>query len=88
MSHNILQRFLPQHALRVIENFKPSEIPKNPIVRFDIVPNVSIETAVEPLVSLVPNVKEMVSKAKQKCDRPKDGLTIDESTSIMLYSLE
>ncbi|CAF4842184.1 unnamed protein product [Rotaria sp. Silwood1] len=88
MSHNILQRFLPQHALRVIENFKPSEVPKNPIVRFDIVPNVSIETAVEPLVSLVPNVKEMVSKAKQKCDRPKDGLTIDESTSIMLYSLE
>ncbi|CAF3755094.1 unnamed protein product [Rotaria sp. Silwood1] len=88
MSHNILQRFLPQHALRVIENFKPSEVPKNPIVRFDIVPNVSIETAIEPLVSLVPNVKEMVFKAKQKCDRPKDGLTIDESTSIMLYSLE
>ncbi|CAF1618581.1 unnamed protein product [Rotaria sp. Silwood1] len=88
MSHNILQRFLPQHALRVIENFKPSEVPKNPIVRFDIVPNVSIETAVEPLVSLVPNIKEMISKAKQKCDRPKDGLTIDESTSIMLYSLE
>ncbi|CAF4912133.1 unnamed protein product, partial [Rotaria sp. Silwood1] len=27
-------------------------------------------------------------KAKQKCDTPKDGLTPDESASIMLYSME
>ncbi|CAF1257949.1 unnamed protein product [Adineta steineri] len=30
----------------------------------------------------------MVSKAKEKCDKPKDGLTTNESASIMLYSLE
>ncbi|CAF1276825.1 unnamed protein product [Rotaria sp. Silwood1] len=59
-----------------------------PIEHYDAVKVVPLETAVEPLVSLVPDIKEMVFKAKQKCDQPKDGLTIDESASIMLYSLE
>ncbi|CAF0860706.1 unnamed protein product [Rotaria sordida] len=88
MAHKNLKRFAPQHALRVLENFTPSEIPRKPIVHFETVSNVSIEASVDPLVSLVPDVKIMVSKAKQKCNGPKDDLTIDESASIMLYSLE
>ncbi|CAF1072226.1 unnamed protein product [Rotaria sordida] len=59
-----------------------------PIEHYDAVEVVPIETAVEPLVSLIPDIKEMVAKAKEKCDQPKDGLTIDESASIMLYSME
>ncbi|CAF1049897.1 unnamed protein product [Adineta steineri] len=61
---------------------------RKPIENFDSIPVVSLEEAVELLVSLVPNVKEMVSKAKEKCDKPKDGLTPHESASIVLYSLE
>jgi len=49
---------------------------------------VSLETAVEPLVSIVPNVQQMVSWVKSLCVTPANGLSIDESASIMLYTLE
>ena len=80
--------FIPQHALRIIDNFTPSLSMTKPIEHYDAVEVVPLETAVEPLVSLIPDIKETVFKAKQKCEQPKDGLTIDESASIMLYSLD
>ncbi|CAF3544585.1 unnamed protein product [Rotaria sp. Silwood1] len=85
---NFLRSVIPQHALRFIEYFAPSLNMWKPIEQFEAVQTVSIESAVDPHVSIVPNVKEMVAKAKQKCDTPKDGLTPDESASIMLYSME
>jgi hypothetical protein len=59
-----------------------------PIQGFDKMPVVSLETAVLPLVSLVSDVEQMVWIAKQNCTNPQDGLTSDESASIMLYTLE
>jgi hypothetical protein len=48
---------------------------------------VSLEKAVEPLLSLLPNLQTYVCIAKNKCENPDDGLTQDESASIMLYSM-
>ncbi|CAF1195472.1 unnamed protein product [Didymodactylos carnosus] len=59
-----------------------------PIKGFEEVPLVCLEKAVEPLVSLVPEVEQMVWVVKQNCDKPEDGLSQDESASIMLYSME
>jgi hypothetical protein len=59
-----------------------------PIQGYENMPLVPLEEAVFPLVSLVPQIKRMVYIVKERCDDPKDGLTIDESASIMLYTLE
>jgi hypothetical protein len=50
---------------------------------------VTLEEAVEPIVSVVPDVKRMAYVAKMKCKNPPaDSLSLDESASIMLYSME
>ena len=56
---------------------------------------VTLEEAIEPLVDLVSHVKEMVKlvkemikSIKEKCLQPKDNLSIDESASIMFYTME
>ncbi|CAF3373257.1 unnamed protein product, partial [Rotaria socialis] len=38
---------------------------------------VSLEEAVEPLISIVPDVRRRVYVAKIKCENPADGLTQD-----------
>jgi hypothetical protein len=56
---------------------------------FEKEPLVPLEDAVRPLVSVVPNVQEMVLRVRPFCTTPPaDGLSIDESASIMLYTLE
>ena len=59
-----------------------------PIQGFENMPLVSLEDAVFPLISLVSQIKRMVYIVKERCDDPQDGLTIDESAAIMLYTLE
>ncbi|CAF3367823.1 unnamed protein product [Rotaria socialis] len=60
-----------------------------PIRGYDSVPLVTLEKAVEPLVSLLPDIQDYVYVAKQRCDEePADGLSQDESAAIMLYSME
>jgi hypothetical protein len=60
-----------------------------PIQGYEKKPLVTIEEAVEPLVPFVPDVKRMTYVAKMKCQNPPaDNLSIDESASIMLYSME
>lgn len=50
---------------------------------------VPLEQAVEPLASILPEIKDYVYVAKQRCKPvPADGLTRDESASIILYSME
>lgn len=52
-------------------------------------PLVSLEEAVEPLVELVHDVKNMATWAKQQCENaPEDHLTLDQSAAIVLYSAE
>jgi hypothetical protein len=59
-----------------------------PIVGYEEMPIVSLEEAVEPLLYLLPAVQSHVYVAKERCKKPPpDGLTIDESASIMLYSM-
>ncbi|CAF4333442.1 unnamed protein product [Rotaria sp. Silwood2] len=74
--------------LRVVD-FSP--LPKRmlaPIEGYENMPLVSIEDAVKPLVSIVPRVERNVYIVKQNCKSPADGLTTDESASIMLYTYE
>ena len=59
-----------------------------PIKGYEKMPLVSLEESVKPLFSFVPEVDRMVWTVKQHCTTPADGLTIDQSASIMLYSLE
>lgn len=49
---------------------------------------VSLEDAVEPLVNIIPCIRQMVSTAKGLCVAPSDGLSIDQSASILLYTLD
>lgn len=59
-----------------------------PVDGYRNVPIVSLEEAVKPLLTLLPAVLNYVELVKDKCENPKDGLTQDESASIMLYSME
>ncbi|CAF3344480.1 unnamed protein product [Rotaria sp. Silwood2] len=59
-----------------------------PIQGFEDQLLVSLEDAVQPLESDVPNIKQMVYTVKANVIEPEDGLSKDESSSIMLYTLE
>lgn len=58
-----------------------------PIGGYAKTPLVSLEEAIEPLVSILPDVQSHAYVAKQRCKKPADGLTQDESASIMLYTM-
>jgi len=59
-----------------------------PIEGHERMPLVSLEKAVEPLFSIVLDIKRKAYVAQQSCKQPADGLTPDESASIMLYTME
>ncbi|CAF5027307.1 unnamed protein product [Rotaria sp. Silwood1] len=68
-----------------------SSLPKRmlaPIEGYENMPLVTIEEAVKPLVKIVPKVERNVHIVKENCRNPADGLTTDESASIMLYTYE
>ena len=52
------------------------------------IPLVSLKEAVNQLVSLVPELDQMVSTVAKTPNTANDGLTNDESSSISLYSIE
>ena len=60
-----------------------------PIQGYAEQPLVSLEEAVEPLISFVHDVERMATWAKWQCKQPPaDGLTVDQSAAITLYSME
>jgi hypothetical protein len=59
-----------------------------PIQGHENVALVSLEEAVFPLISLIPQIKRMVQIVKVRCEKPKDSLSVDGSASIMLYTME
>lgn len=61
-----------------------------PIGGYESMPIVTIEAAVVPLLTLVPDVKNYVKEAKYVYNqkKPPEGLTIDEAASIMLHTME
>ena len=58
-----------------------------PITGFEDQPLVPLETAVEPLIMLLPEIQSCAYVAKERCKQPADGLSVDESASIMLYTM-
>ena len=58
-----------------------------PISGYEKKPLVPLEEAVKPLVPLLPAVQSYAYAAKQRCKKPADGLTQDQSAAIMLYSM-
>lgn len=58
-----------------------------PIDGYEDMPLVSLEEAVEKLVHLLPRVQTYAHVAKERCKKPADNLTQDESASIMLYTM-
>ncbi|CAF3031473.1 unnamed protein product [Rotaria sp. Silwood2] len=75
------------HAMRI------SDIPENPydmlmpIGGYETMPLVTLEIAITPLIALLPDIQRQAYIAKQRCKEPADGLTPDESASIMLYTM-
>ncbi|CAF3048156.1 unnamed protein product [Rotaria socialis] len=59
-----------------------------PIEGYEKTPLVSLEEAVKPLLNIVPKVERNVYVVQENCQNPEDGLTTDESASIMLYTYE
>jgi hypothetical protein len=49
---------------------------------------ISLEEATTQLIDIVPDIADMALMAKLNCSNPEDGLTPDESASIMLYTME
>jgi hypothetical protein len=59
-----------------------------PIEGYEKKPLVSLEEAIVPLIPLVTDVKRKAWIAKSRAVNPADGLTSDQSASIILYSME
>jgi hypothetical protein len=79
----------PQHHGRIFDFGEEPCIMLMPIQGYETKPLVSLEEAVEPIVSVVPDVKRMVYVAKEKCKKiPDNKLSLDESASLMLYTME
>ena len=59
-----------------------------PIEGYETVPVKSLEEVVVPLMTIVRDIKRRASEAKLQCKNPPDGLTPDESASIVLFTAE
>jgi hypothetical protein len=81
--------FSAEQFVRVSDIAKEPQKMLMPIAGYEDMPLVSLEEAVEPLVPILPRIRDYVYVAKQRCQPiPADGLTRDESSSIMLYTME
>jgi len=77
------------HSKRFLNVAEESGEIMTPIQGYEKQPLVSLEKAIEPIISYVPDVKRMAYTAKVKCGKPPaNNLSIDESASILLYSME
>lgn len=77
-----------QHVLRFSDIPKQSRQMLPPIQGYERMPLVTLEEAVNPLLALVPDVERMVWTVKQSQLNEGYDLSIDESASILLYSME
>ncbi len=82
------QDFSAEQFVRVSDIAKEPQKMLLPIAGYEDMPLVSLEEAVKPLVPILPRIQSYVYVAKQRCELvPADGLTKDESSSIMLYTM-
>ena len=59
-----------------------------PISGYNRYPIVSLEEATKPLVNIVHNISTYVHVVKKRATDPLDGLSVDESAAIALYTME
>lgn len=78
---------MAQHISRITDVDKEPLEFLAPLDGYENMPLVSIEEAVENLVAILPSVQNYAYVAKQRCKNPADGLSEDESASIMLYTM-
>lgn len=72
-----------------LSDFTPeSQMMHPPIKGYENQPLVTLEQAVQPLASYVPDISHMLWTVMQNSHQPEDGLSFEESASIMLYSME
>jgi hypothetical protein len=70
-----------------------SDLAEEPLLTFasaqgyEQMPLVTLDEAIEPLLSIIPDIKQMLCIIKENCQEIQDDLTINESASIMLYSM-
>ena len=78
-----------QHYERISDiNKEPLEI-NLPIRGYEKMELVLLEEAVAPLTTILPEIHDYIYVAKLRCKSvPADGLTRDQSASILLYSME
>ena len=75
------------HVLRLSDIAKEPAQMLPPIHGYENTPLVTLEKAIEPLITVVPEIEYMLCIVKTKCENPPSELLWDESASIMLYSL-
>jgi hypothetical protein len=63
------------------------KINRNPVFDYEDYPILSIEEALEYVISDIPRVMDYVKTAKNKCNRISNILTLDESAAVYLYSM-
>ena len=80
--------YQPEYHFRFFDLIEESKEFNQSINNYDQIPLVTLEQAVEPLKDLIPHVIDMVKLVKEKCLRPANNLSADESASIMLYTIE
>ena len=66
---------------------KSQEASYNPVSDYEHLPVLRLETVVENISHVVPDVASYVSTAKNKCNRDSTLLTWDESAAIYLYTM-
>jgi hypothetical protein len=77
-----------QHHLRYSDMIEEPRKMLLPIEGYEKMPLVPLTEAVKPLTSIIPGIDHKAWVARQNSDDPAEGLTPDESASIMLYSME
>jgi hypothetical protein len=77
-----------QYGLRIADIALEPLTTLPPITGYIEMPIVSLEKVVEPLISLVSDVVNHAHIAKLRCAKPPpEGLTLDQSAAIMLYTM-
>ncbi len=82
--------YQPEHHFRFFDLCDEPKKTIQSINDYEQIPLVTLEDAIEPLVQFVSQVREMIKLVKDKClqQQAKDNLSLDESASIMLYTME
>ena len=81
-------------AYKSTNTFRFSDVSGEPLRRlppirgFENQPLVSLDEATEPLIGVVQEIEHMVYNIQESNIPAKNGLTVDESSSIALYSME